>query len=153
MHVCMFSCCISCFVLEVPSCSMDMYSVMNTKFVLVMLYTVDRTASHCTSHCTPLCTSHCTPLYTSHCMSHCIFVILCIISTLHPSGVTLNIIITDSSSTHHPPQSNGDHSTWSEPKRRRLEEGVYWTVYICVVCVPHVLCYYIRCAVNTLYPN
>ena len=74
---------------------------------------------HCTSHCTP------------HCTSHCIFVILYITSTVHPSGFTMNIIITESLSTHHPPQSNGDHFTWSESKRRHLEEGVYWTVYLC----------------------
>ena len=56
--------------------------------------------------------------------------------TLHHiiiSGVTMNIIITESTSTHHPPQSNGDHFTWSEHKRRHLEKGVYWTLEVCVV--------------------
>ena len=34
------------FVLEVPSCSMDVYSVMYTHFVLDMLYTVHHIVHH-----------------------------------------------------------------------------------------------------------
>ena len=133
------------FVLEIPSWSMDVYSVTYTHFVLVMLYTVH----HMASHCTPLCTSHFTLYYVI------LYVTLCIRCTVHPSGVTMNILITGRTSTHHPPQSNGDHFTRSEPKRRHLEEGVpsvsYYIILmscqVCISCKRHVrFCTYVICS-------
>ena len=127
------------FVLEVPSCSMDVYSVMYTHFVLVMLYTVHHTASHCT----PLCTSHFTLYYVI------LYVTLYIRCTVHPSGVTMNVLITGRTSTHYPPQSNGDHFTWSEHKRRHLEEGVPSLSYYIILVMSSLYILYKSCTVCT----
>ena len=120
-------------VLEVPSCPMDMYRVM-----LCILLTTLYATLYITMYITLYMTLYNT-LYTLYLRYITLYITLYVTlyNTLYTkiyiiSGVTMNIIITESSSTHHPPRSNGDHSTWSEPKRRHLEEGVYWTS-VCVL--------------------
>ena len=56
------------FVLEVRLWSMDVYGVTYTHFVLVMLYTVHHTASHCTPLCTAYFTLYCMSSRASHAM-------------------------------------------------------------------------------------